>query len=524
MSRHFQAGGAAMLILVISAPFVPKVRAQGLAAVCAGLAERALPETKITSAQIVPAGGFAVPGTTNTVPNLPSFCRVTGVIAPRPESEILFEVWMPVENWNGKFAAVGNGGWAGNISYMPLGDQLRRGYATASTNTGHPAAPGFNAARFAFEQPERLIDFAYRSQHETASRAKALVEAFYKKTPERSYFIGCSSGGYQGLMEAQRFPDDYDGILAMAPANNWTRLMAGDLDGVLAVLKDPASNLPLSALGLLYRSVMAECDGLDGVTDGVLEDPRQCKFDPARLTCKEGQPPDSCLTTAQVEAARRVYRGLRDPKSGAQLYPGLVPGSEPFWPHRDPGNPFPIPISHYKWLVFANPDWDWKTFEFDDPADYQAHMTAEAKLAPILNATNPDLTAFRKRGGRLLHWHGWNDQLIAPQNSIDYYESVKGHFGNSDDLGSFYRLFMVPGIAHCAGGTGANTFDMQIALERWVERGVAPDEVMATRLLNGVVDRSRPLCVYPKTAVYSGKGDTNDAANFVCSEPKPRNR
>ena len=483
---------------------------------CSGLARRSLPDTTITAAQAVTTGSFTPPNSTNAIANLPPFCRVAGVIAPTTESQILFEVWMPLEKWNGKFAGVGNGGWAGVISYGALGDQLRRGYAAASTNTGHEAAPGLDMARFAFEKPDRLIDFAYRSHHETVRRAKTLTEAFYGKPAERSYFIGCSSGGYEGLMEAQRFPSDYDGIVAGAPANNWTRLMAGDFDGVLAVLKDPASHLPLSALGLLHRGALAACDGADGVTDGVLDDPRRCTFDPAKLACADNQPSSTCLTRAQVDSARRVYGGLKDPRTGAQLYPGLAPGSEPYWPHRDAANPFAIPVSHYKWLVAGDPNWDWKTFDFADPEDYQAHVAAEAKYAPILNATNPDLRAFRDRGGKLLQYHGWNDQLISAQNSIDYYESVRSFFGGDAAVTAFYRLFMAPGMAHCSGGTGPNTFDMQAALEQWVERGIAPDQVIATRAINGVVDRSRPLCPYPKKAVYTGKGDTNEAASFTC--------
>src|SRR5688572_30160527 len=242
-----------------------------LATACSGLAQRSLPDTTIKAAETVTTGSFTPPGSNNALGNLPAFCRVAGVIAPTKDSQILFEVWMPLEKWNGKFAGVGNGGWAGVISYSPLGDQLRRGYAAASTNTGHELAPGLNMARFAFEKPEQLIDFAYRSHHETAVRAKALVEAFYGKPAERSYFIGCSSGGYEGLMAAQRFPSDYDGIVAGAPANNWTRLMAGDFDGVLAVLKDPASYLPPPALGLLHRGAIAACDSMDGVGDGVIE-------------------------------------------------------------------------------------------------------------------------------------------------------------------------------------------------------------------------------------------------------------
>jgi feruloyl esterase len=516
---------AALLLALAFCAFSPLASAQPTSrATCAGLAALKLPDTTIATAQAMTAGSFTPPGSTNAIANLPPFCRVAGVIAPTSESQIAFEVWLPLENWNGKFAGVGNGGWAGTISYGPLAEQLRRGYAAASTNTCHEAAGGVNAARFAFEKPEQLVDFAYRSHHETAVKAKAITEAFYAKPPQRAYFIGCSSGGYEGLMAAQRFPGDYDGIVAGMPANNWTRLMAGDLDATLAVFKGGVNNLPPPALGLLHRAALASCDTTDGVVDGVLEDPRRCAFDPAVLSCQANQAPATCLTPAQVEAARRVYGGLKDPKTGVQLYPGLVPGSEPFWPNRDVSNPFPIPIAHYKWLVFGDPTWDWKTFDFSDPADYEAHQKAEARLAPILNATNPNLAAYRQRGGKLLQYHGWNDQLITPLNSIDYYESVLSFFGAGgqprdktlQDVQSFYRLFMAPGMAHCGGGTGPNSFDMQVALEQWVERGVAPDQILATRAVSGVVDRLRPLCPYPQVAVYKGKGDTNDAASFEC--------
>ena len=516
---------ALVLALVLGA----RTSAQtGTPAACEGLAAQRLPNTTITTAQAVTSGSFTPPGSSNAIPNLPPFCRVAGEIAPTSDSHIRFEVWLPLQNWNGRFSGVGNGGWAGTISFGGLAEQIRRNNASASTNTGHEARPGLDMARFAFEHPEQLIDFAYRSHHETTLKAKTLAQAFYGKPPERSYWIGCSSGGYEGLMEAQRFPTDYDGIVAGAPANNWTRLMAGDLDATLATFKDSANNLPPSALGLLYRGVLAACDGTDGVVDGVLEDPRRCTFDPAVLKCAPSQAPGTCLTSAQVDAARRVYRGLKDPTTGAQLYPGLALGSEPFWPNRDLANPFPIPIAHYKWLVFADPNWDWRTFQFSDPAGYQAFRKGETTFAPLLNATNPNLAEFRRRGGKLLQYHVWSDQLIASHNSIDYYESVLSFFaaGRQDgtavlkDVQSFYRLFMAPGMAHCGGGPGPNAFDMQNALEQWLERGIAPDAVIATHSINGVVDRSRPLCPYPQVAIYKGTGDTNDVMNFACRDPK----
>jgi len=513
----------AVIILAWAAPAGVVSQAPDAAA-CTALTGRSLPNTRLTAAQAVTTGSFTPPGTSNPIGNLPPFCRIAGVIAPTSESEILFEVWLPLEKWNGRFAGVGNGGWAGVISYPQIAEQLRRGYATASTNTGHPAGPAFDAAKFAMEKPEQLVDFAHRSHHETALKAKDLTQVFYGKAPDRSYFIGCSSGGYEGLMEAQRYPADYDAIVAGAPANNFTRLMAGDFDWTLAALQDPASALTLPALSLLHRRTIAACDASDGVQDGVLEDPRQCKFDPGTLACAAGQDPATCLTGPQIEAVRRIYAGPKHPTTGETLYPGLARGSEPFWVMREASAPFPIPISYFKWLVFSDPAWDWKTFKFTDPASFQAYAKADAKYAPIMNATNPDLRAFKQRGGKLLQYHGWNDQLISPSNSVTYYESVLALSGTGQtnraetlrDVQSFYRLFMVPGLAHCGGGVGPIAFDMQVALEQWVERGIAPDRVITTRVVNGIVDRSRPLCPYPQVSTYKGQGDTNDAANFAC--------
>lgn len=518
----------ASLVVILPLVFISATPAQtGPAAACAGLADAQLPNTTITAAQAIVSGSFTTPGSTNafTYRNLPPFCRVAGVIAPTREAHIRFEVWLPLQNWNGRFTGVGNYGGVSGISFDDLANQIRRGSASASTDKGLVAAPGFDATlRFLYEHPEKLIDFAYRAHHETTVNAKALAHAFYGKPPEHSYWIGCSAGGWEGLMEAQRFPADYDGIVAGAPVNNASRHQAGALDGILAVFKDSASNLPPSALGVLYRAVLAACDSTDGVVDGVLEDPRRCRFDPAAVQCAANQRPETCLTPAQVEAARRVYRGLADPITGAQLYPGLAAGSEPFWPYRNPANQS---APYFKWLVFADPNWDWRTFAFTDPADYQAFLKAESTFA-LLNATDPNLGEFQQRGGKLVQYHGWSDGSIAPQNSIDYYDSVISFLGDGRqdrtaavrNVESFYRLFMAPGMAHCCCGPGPNVFDMQTALEQWVERGIAPEQIVATHSMGaGVVDRLRPLCPYPKVAAYKGKGDTNDASNFVCRDP-----
>ena len=524
---------------------------------CESLASLRLANTTITVAQPITGGLFTPPGTTGPITNLPPFCRIAGEITPTPDSHIRFEVWLPLDHWNGRFSGVGNNNyWAGSIRFtdspgpttiMPsLAEQLRRGNASAATNFGHDyptlcygsrciPREDENAARFAFEHPEQLIDFAYRSYHEMTVKAKGLVEAFYGRPPDHSYSIGCA--GAEGLMEAQRFPDDYDGVVTGAPANNWTRLMAGDLDGSLALLKDSTSSVPGSLRGLLNRTMFAACDRVDGLADGIVDDPRRCTFDPAVLTCA-GHQTSGCLTPAQVEAVRHEYAGLKDPRSGAQLYPGFALGSEAHWANGSLAGPLFTPIAYFKWLVFADPNWEWREFDFTRPADFQAFVSSEAKLAPILNATNPDLRLFRQHGGKLLVYHGWIDAEHAPQNSIDYYDSVLSFFssGSGDravalrDVQSFYRLFMVPGMRACGVGNGGAPclFDMQSAVELWVEHGVAPDAVIAThstdpivdssRPTTGVVDRSRPLCPYPKVAVYSGTGDTNDAANFACRD------
>jgi feruloyl esterase len=355
-----------------------------------------------------------------------------------------------------------------------------------------------------------VIDFGYRAIHEMTVRAKAVIAAFYGNPPRYSYFVGCSTGGRQGLMEAQRYPNDYDGIVAGATANYWTRMPAGNLFVASATLKDEATKLPAATLSVLNKGAISACDARDGVTDGLIDSPNRCAFDPASVQCSATQT-ESCLTAAQVGAARKIYAASVNPRTNEEIFPGMVPGSELTWTALAGGpQPFSIAVDFYKYFVFSNPEWDWKTMDFDKDI-----VAGEEKVGKVLNAIDPDLKAFKSRGGKLIMYHGWNDQLIQPGNSIDYYTSVQKKMG-AKDTDDFMRLFMAPGMQHCAGGVGPNTFDAVTALEQWVEKGVKPAEMVASHMTSGAVDRTRPLCPYPQVATYKGSGSIDEAASFVC--------
>jgi feruloyl esterase len=494
------------------------------AATCESLQSLALPETTITSATLVPAGSFTVPPATPTAKpqtfQIPvAACRVTGVVKP----QVNFEVWMPAENWNGKFQGVGGGGFAGVISYGAMITALGRGYATASTDTGHNTPGG----AWALNRPDLIVDFAYRAIHEMTVKSKEIVKTFYGNSPSRSYFVGCSTGGRQGLMEAQRFPADYDGIVAGAPANYWTHLMAGTISPALATMNADA-RLSSAKLATLNKAALAACDAGDGVTDGLINNPLTCKFDPAVLACRGASSDspatsveaglqtrlqageDSCLTPPQIAAAKKIYANATNPRTRDKVFPGMAPGSEMTWGALISERPFPIPIDFYRYFVYSNPDWDWKQFDLDKDV-----AAGDEKFAKVMNATDPDLGKFKKRGGKLIMYHGWNDQLIQPYNAIDYFTSVQKKMGTKD-TDDFARLFMVPGMTHCAGGVGPNTFDAVTALEQWVEKGTKPAQIVASHMSQGVVDRTRPLCPYPQVASYKGSGSIDDAASFVC--------
>ena len=515
------------------------------AATCDSLASLGLPDTAITLAESVGAGQFTAPagrggrgpaggGRAGDGPfaELPAFCRVAATLKPTSDSDIKIEVWMPAAGWNGKFQAVGNGGWAGTISYPAMAEAIRRGYATSSTDTGHTGATG----TFALGHPEKFVDFAYRSEHEMTVKAKAIVDRFYGRGPRLSYWNGCSTGGRQGLAEAQRFPDDYDGIIAGASANPRTYLNSWQISIAQAMLKDPASFIPPARYPMIHQAVVAACDALDGVKDGLIGDPTRCRFDPTSLVCKgdpstgsggapltgSGGAPSTgsgrsgdCLTAAQVEAARKVMSPATNPHTGAEIFPGLEPGTELAWAGLV-GGPEPVAtaLDQFKYVVFKDAGWDWRTFDLE--RDLAA---ANAADAGTINAVNPDLKRFAGHGGKLLMYHGWSDGSVAPRASVTYYNSVVKAMGGSAKTAGWVRLFMVPGMGHCGGGEGPNSFDTLAALEQWVENGKAPDRIIASRVTNGVVGRTRPLCPYPQVAVYQAAGSSDEAANFVCKAP-----
>jgi feruloyl esterase len=482
---------------------------------CESLVKLALDHGKVTTSEVVPAGGFRTAGTNGGAQNatrfatLPAFCRVAATLAPTSDSDIKVEVWMPASGWNGKLEAVGNGGWAGTISYPAMAQALARGYATTSTDTGH-STPG---GRFALGHPEKLVDYAYRSEHEMTVKAKAVIAAFYGRGPERSYFNGCSTGGRQALTEATRFPTDFDGIIAGAAANPKTRLDTWRLWMGLETLKDPETRIPKEKYPAIHQAVLAACDAIDGLEDGLLDDPTRCRFDPQVLACTQADGP-ACLTPKQVHAVRTILGPAKSPSTGAEIFPGYQPGTELQWDRLIGGpDPYDTALDQFRFTVFNDPAWDWRTFDVDRDL-----AKAETALKGLLTALDPNISPFVDRGGKLIMYHGWSDQSIAPLASVNFYKSAVQAIGDAKASRAL-RLFMVPGMGHCGGGEGPNTFDMMPVLEQWVEHGQAPARVVATRSTGGKVERSRPLCPYPQVARHTGTGSIDQAENFICRLP-----
>jgi feruloyl esterase len=505
---------------------------------CARLKDVPIAGMRITSAALEPAGPFSAPaggpGPAQTL-ELPARCRVQGVLEPTSDSEIRFEVWMPASGWNGRFQGVGNGGFAGDIGVQGLASAVRAGYAAASTDTGHKA--GGTDGRWAFGHPEKLVDFGWRAIHLTAVAGKKLTAAYYGAPVRRSYFDSCSNGGRQALMEAQRFPNDYDGIIAMAPAYDWTGLFMNFIWNQ-QVLSAPGAAIPAAKTPAIAAAVLADCDKLDGLADGLIADPRACHFDPAKLLCA-GQETNGCLTAPQVAALRAIYRGPRT-SDGKMIYFGYVPGGEtapgsPGWdawifgPRPDSSIQSAFGTNFMKYMVGKGDAWSPSDFDFDrDPA------RLIAKVGPVLNATDPNLQPFAARGGKLILVHGWSDAAIPARGTIAYYERVRSRLG-PQRTDRFLRLYLAPGMHHCGGGTGPSDLggagvprlprdpqtDISAALEDWVERGRAPGPVVARQTSmpfgGSASSRTALICPYPETATLTPGGNVMAAGAYACA-------
>jgi len=494
----------AILCLIIAVPAlaapIARTDAQLSAAIdCKTLL--AIDFTRDAEAPLALTGAAIVPPAAGT----PEFCAITGYVAP----QVQFELRLPTKSWNGRYFQVGCGGFCGMIAIQNCGDVLAKDFAVAASNMGHVG--NFLKEPLWGADPTARRDFGVRSTHVTALAAKRILAAYYGATPRFSYFRGCSTGGRQGLSEAQHYPGDFDGIVAGDPA------FAGRLGAIANVwdaqhLFGPGnvSVFTKPALALLHRAVIAACDGVDGVKDGILSNPRACRFDVATLTCTPGR--SECLTATQVAAAKAVYDGPRDSK-GKRLAPGgALFGSEALWGGEDT---WTLPEGSLRYLMFGqNPpfDYSYRSFDFDrDPARVKEQV---ALYDPVAPGEAPNLAAFHARGGKLVVYHGWADQGVSPLATLDYYGQVASALGGMARIRDWFRLFMVPGMHHCRGGDAPNTFNFMPSVMAWVEHGMAPDAVVATQREGGKVVRTRPLMAYPEVAAFNGNGDVNQAANW----------
>jgi feruloyl esterase len=502
-----------VLLLLCSLYFCPPASA----VTCESLANLPLPHGKITIAAVEPGG--AVTGSNfPKLYDLPSFCRVAATLMPSSDSNIKIEVWMPASGWNENYEGTGNGGYAGSVQYQDLAAGLRRGFAVANTDMGTSPSSMENGDAL-IGHPQKWLDWGSRSTHEMTVAAKQIVRAYYGKEPRLSYYVGCSTGGQQGLVEAQRFPDDYDGIVAGAPAHNRTRLHMTFLWDLAAEERTATSYIPASKLPLITDAMLDACVAQKAVlTDRFLSNPASCRWDPQEILCKAGDAPD-CLTAEQVATAKNIYDGPRNPVTHVPIYPGLTRGSEFDWSYLLPQNGDPRFDALFKWTF--GPSWNWRTFDFNRDV-----TAVDDRLASMLNATDPGLQAFKAHGHKLIVYHGWADVVVPSQESINYYKSVENaqekdaashHRSKTEETQEFYRLFMVPGMAHCSGGPGLNRIDALDSIELWVEKGIAPEKIVAKRVDKDATQMTRPVCPYPQTIRFNGSGDANEAASFSCS-------
>ena len=486
---------------------------------CGDLTSFSIMEGTVTSAYLVETGAFTPPvapggrapsraSVTRTYGGLPAFCRVIATLRPTNDSNITVEVWMPLSGWNGKYQAVGNGAFRGSISHSAMAAALANGYATSSTDTGHIG----NTAEFGLDHPEKVVDFGWRSLHLMAVLTKEVIAAHYDESLRYSYWNGCSAGGRQAMKMAQAFPEDFDGIVAGAPGQDWSGRAAGALRVASYLGSNPAARLSADDRLLVHAAAISACDAADGVVDGLIDSPQRCDFDPAVLQC-EGAKNGSCLTVAQVGTVRMLYTSPVNPSTNREIT-GLVPGSELNWTDLGWTNSArSTGLELYRYLVYGDPNWTIDRFDFDTDI-----VKAEETDDETLNALDPDLKPFFARGGKLLAYHGWSDAQISPLNATQYYERVVESVGSAEEVHDSYRLFMAPGMGHCGGGEGPSVFDKMALIEAWVEEGQAPDHVLATKFgPEGEVEMRRPLCAYPARAVYDGNGDPKREESFSCA-------
>jgi len=510
---------------------------------CAKLTGLSFPATKVVSAQIVPAGTFTPPGSPQLNPvdkalyaGAPAFCRVVLLDTPLADSAIPIEVWMPAKGWNGKFRGIGNGGLAGSVEYSAMAVAVNQGYASASTDTGHSGSPVDGS--WALGHPEKVIDFGFRAIHEMTVKSKAIVAAFYGEPARHNYFAGCSNGGRQALMEAERYPADYDGIISGAPSYNASRLIVGFLYNSRALDRDPEAYIPAAKLPAIHDAVLSACDSADGVADGIINNPAKCHFKPATLACK-GAETNTCLTAKQAHTLEILYAGSHD-SEGNLISPGYLPGSElggNGWgpwitgPALGQSGTSALVMQYFANFFPKDSNWDYKKAGIDDVLRVSIEKNGHA-----MDAANPNLRPFVARGGKLILYHGWNDPSYTAPNTLSFYNEIRKVTGPMETVSSV-RLFLIPGMQHCIFGPGAWYFgqvgkppaalpddaqhDINLALEAWVEKGMAPDSMTAAKFPEKLpferVLMTRPICAYPSIAKYKGSGDTNDAANFTCA-------
>ncbi|ARN19590.1 hypothetical protein A4W93_06490 [Piscinibacter gummiphilus] len=473
----------------------------------------------VEGAERFSAGEVIKGGETEGATAAADMCRARVRLQPVAGSDIKVEVWMP-ETWNGRMQGFGGAGFDGGLSpggAATLNRAVVQGYAAVQTDVGHKAVPGL--APWVHKQPEKVIDFGHRGNHLAAVVAKEVIAARYGRPSTHAYFLGCSNGGREGLMEVTRYPSDYDGVIVGAPARRYLEILTKLIWNYDAVLGPGGAPQLDDKLGLVHRAIMRKCDALDGVTDGLLENPQACRFDPAELKCR-GEASSTCLTGAEVSALRKVYDGPRL-SSGQSVMTGPALGSEGLKDNWSAWITTPQTRAYgqefYRWMVFDDPAWNVESFQLD--RDYPLALR---KIAPVVNATSADVGAFTRRGGKLIIYQGWDDPVISAAETIGYVDEVRKTLGPSAEKS--VRLYMVPGMGHCAGGPGATEFDLQPALEKWVEEGQPPGHLVATKADSPEgTGFTRPLCPWPQTAHYDGKGSKRSASSFRCKAAPPRN-